>query len=150
MSVRRATIEDAARIAALSGTLGYPVETTAIRDRLERLLASPTDIILVATMPEVVGWLHGTDHEFLETGRCCEIVGLVVDGARRGQGTGRHLVAGVESWAAERGLDRVIVRSNIVRAESHPFYERLGYKRIKTQHVYRKPLGNAPQCSDSE
>jgi N-acetylglutamate synthase-like GNAT family acetyltransferase len=150
VTIRRATIEDAERIAALSGTLGYPVDPAAIRDRLTRLLASPTDIVLVATMPEVVGWLHGTDHEFLETGRCCEIVGLVVDGSCRGQGTGRHLVAGVESWAAERGLDRVIVRSNVLRAESHPFYERIGYRRIKTQHVYRKSIGDAPQCSDSE
>jgi hypothetical protein len=32
------------------------------------------------------------------------------------------------------------VRSNVVRAESHPFYERLGYVRSKTQHAYRKHL----------
>jgi hypothetical protein len=28
----------------------------------------------------------------------------------------------------------------VVRAESHPFYERLGYLRTKTQHAYRKTL----------
>ena len=32
------------------------------------------------------------------------------------------------------------VRSDIVRAESHPFYQRVGYERAKTQHVYRKRL----------
>jgi hypothetical protein len=32
------------------------------------------------------------------------------------------------------------VRSNVARAESHPFYERLGYVRTKTQHAYRKRL----------
>lgn len=150
MTIRRATPDDAARIAALAGTLGYPVDTSAIRDRLGRLVASQMDIVLVAEAPEIVGWLHGTDHEFLETGRCCEIVGLVVDGACRGQGVGRRLVAAVEAWAEARGLDRVIVRSNIARAESHPFYERIGFTRIKTQHVYRKPIGDTPQCSDSE
>jgi hypothetical protein len=32
------------------------------------------------------------------------------------------------------------VRSNVVRAESHQFYERLGYARVKTQHAYRKRI----------
>jgi hypothetical protein len=31
--------------------------------------------------------------------------------------------------------DEIAVRSNTVRAESHPFYERAGYVRVKTQHV---------------
>jgi len=35
-------------------------------------------------------------------------------------------------------------RSNAVRAESHPFYQRLGYARTKTQHYYRKALDAAP------
>ena len=42
--------------------------------------------------------------------------------------------------ADARGLPEVSVRSNVVREESHPFYERLGYTRAKTQHVYRKAL----------
>jgi predicted N-acetyltransferase YhbS len=28
----------------------------------------------------------------------------------------------------------------VVRAESHPFYERLGFARVKTQHAYLKPV----------
>jgi hypothetical protein len=43
-------------------------------------------------------------------------------------------------WAAGRALDVITVRSNVARAESHPFYERLGYVRAKTQHAYRKHL----------
>ena len=31
----------------------------------------------------------------------------------------------------------LVVRSNVARESSHPFYEALGYKREKTQHVYR-------------
>jgi hypothetical protein len=37
-----------------------------------------------------------------------------------------------------QGLAVVTVRSNVVRVESHPFYERLGHVRGKTQHVYTK------------
>jgi hypothetical protein len=46
----------------------------------------------------------------------------------------------VEQWAANRGLDQMTVRSNVARAESHPFYQRLGYIRAKTQHAYHKAL----------
>jgi GNAT superfamily N-acetyltransferase len=64
----------------------------------------------------------------------------VVDAASRGRGAGRALVRGAERWAREHGLREMTVRSNVVRAESHPFYERMGYARVKTQHVYRLTL----------
>jgi len=77
----------------------------------------------------------------LESEPACEILGLVVDQNYRCQGVGRSLVAAVEAWAGSRGVTTIKVRSNMVRAESHPFYERLGYARVKSQHVYRKLLG---------
>ena len=122
--------------------LGYPSDATTIARRLDRLLPRPEALILVAEMPDgaVVGWVHGIEQDLLESGRRCEIVGLVVDAALRGRGVGRRLVAAVEAWAAGRGLRRLTVRSNVARRESHPFYERLGYARVKTQHVYRKLL----------
>jgi GNAT superfamily N-acetyltransferase len=63
-----------------------------------------------------------------------------VDACARRSGAGRALVAAIERWAASRGVAQVSVRSNVVRVESHPFYERLGYTRVKTQHSYRKNL----------
>lgn len=87
-----------------------------------------------------MGWVHAAEQEVLDSGRRCEILGLVVAPEARGQGVGRQLVLAIEEWAAERGLDLLTVRSNIVRAESHPFYERLGFVRLKTQHAYRKQL----------
>ena len=76
----------------------------------------------------------------LEMGERVEIVGLVVDSVARRSGVGRALVAAAEHWARSRGIDEVFVRSNVVRPESHPFYERIGYLLSKTQHVYRKRL----------
>jgi GNAT superfamily N-acetyltransferase len=110
--------------------------------RLERLLRRANDLILVAEVPPrgIVGWLHGAEQELLESGRRCEILGLVVDAEYRGRGLGRLLVDGAESWATARGLGLMAVRSNVARSESHPFYERLGYARVKTQHAYRKHL----------
>ncbi len=146
-SIRGATLADAQRMSELSAVLGYPVGADTMAGRLDRLLGSATDIVLVAVLPSgsVVGWIHGSEHELLETGRHCEILGLVVDAAHRKAGAGRQLVSAVEVWAAGRGLESVAVRSNIVRTESHPFYERLGYQRVKTQHAYRKHLGRRVQ-----
>jgi GNAT superfamily N-acetyltransferase len=88
----------------------------------------------------VIGWIHGAEQRFLEADVRCELLGLVVDQGHRRKGVGQQLVRAVEWWARNRGIKEVSVRSNIVRPESHPFYERLGYGRTKTQHVYRKQL----------
>ena len=142
--VRRAAAADAARLAELSEILGYPVASSSLAARLERLLARVEDAVLVAEAESgVVGWVHGAEQELLESGRRCEILGLVVDPAYRSHGVGRGLTA-VEQWAANRGLEQMTVRSNVARAESHPFYQRLGYIRTKTQHAYRKALSGAP------
>jgi len=50
------------------------------------------------------------------------------------------LIEAVEEWAPRRGLKQISVRSNVIRPESHPFYEQLGFERYKTQHAYRKRL----------
>jgi GNAT superfamily N-acetyltransferase len=151
VTVRRAVPADAPRLASLSGVLGYPVDEASFGRRLEAILARPQDLVLVAeSSPDVVvGWLHGAEQELLESGRRCEILGLVVDPAHRGQGAGRLLVQAVEVWAVQRGLELMTVRSNVIRTESHPFYERLGYTRNKTQHAYRKPLARTESGSQA-
>lgn len=142
MTLRNAVATDADRLAKLSAELGYPVDPEVIRRRLERLLAKPEHIVLVAESPTngVVGWIHAAEHDILEVGRFCEILGLVVATGQRGEGVGRRLVEQIEAWATARGLQHVSVRSNVARPESHPFYERIGYARVKTQHAYRKRM----------
>jgi GNAT superfamily N-acetyltransferase len=143
--VRPAVPSDAPRLAQLSGELGYPVAADTIAARLARLLARADDVVFVAeTDGHVVGWIHGAEQDLLESATRCELLGLVVDAGHRAQGVGRRLVAAVEAWAAGRGLELVSVRSNVSRTESHPFYERLGYTRVKTQHAYRKRLEPTP------
>lgn len=142
VTIRKADATDAARLAELSEVLGYPVEPERLQRRLERLLPRPEHIVLVAESAQggVVGWIHAAEQDILEVGRFCEIVGLVVAADQRGLGRGRQLVDRGEQWAFERGLKHVSVRSNVARTESHQFYERLGYARVKTQHAYRKHI----------
>jgi GNAT superfamily N-acetyltransferase len=122
--------------------LGYPVEAPVIRSRLESILPKPDHVVFVAeALPGiVVGWIHAAEHDILEVGIFCEIVGLVVAADQRGHGIGRHMVEWVEQWALARELRQLSVRSNVTRTESHPFYERLGYARVKTQLAYRKHI----------
>ena len=85
---------------------------------------------------ELLGLLHAQHMHRIISDPYAEILHLVVSGRARRGGVGRGLVACVQAWAAERGLDRVRVRSNVVRDEAHDFYLALGFERIKTQHVY--------------
>jgi GNAT superfamily N-acetyltransferase len=144
MHIRTAINADAARLARLSGVLGYPVSPEAMAQRLDRVLARPEDVIFVADEPPagIIGWIHGAERDTLESDLRCEILGLVVDSRHRSRGVGRGLVAAIEQWAAARGLEEVAVRSNVTRIESHPFYEHLGYVRVKTSHIYRKPVSS--------
>ena len=141
-ALRPACIEDAAEIARLAGELGYPVEAAAMDARLRAILPLQQHRIAAAQGEHgrLLGWIAVERRLTLESGERIEIVGLVVDAAARGSGVGRALVADAERWAREQGFDAIAVRSNVTRAESHPFYERLDYVRVKTQHAYRKPL----------
>jgi GNAT superfamily N-acetyltransferase len=65
---------------------------------------------------------------------------MVVDEKKRRSGVGRALMAAAERWAKSRGVKLLRLRTEISRADAHAFYESLGYARLKTQHVYRKPL----------
>ena len=142
IEIRPAGPADAPALAALSVQLGYPVTADAMGRRLAAILDTPHDLVLVSCgdRDRPVGWIHVGERRLLEADDYCEILGLVVDGAHRRQGRAGRLVAAAERWARERGHPQITVRSNIVRAESHPFYERAGYTRVKTQHVYRKAL----------
>ena len=68
-------------------------------------------------------------------------MGLSVGSDVRRMGVGRGLVKAVEAWAQQFGDGPIVVRSNVVRPESHPFYEKIGYERKKTQHVYARSSG---------
>jgi GNAT superfamily N-acetyltransferase len=138
--IRRASHADAAVVAELCGELGYPVSAQEMAARLADLLPRTSQFIAVATdgAGAVIAWIAAERRYLIEYGEKIEIVGLVVGAAARRSGAGKALVQAVEQWAREQRLAAVVVRSNAARSESHPFYERLGFVRKKTQHSYEK------------
>ena len=130
-------------MAELSGQLGYPVSAGEMSARLSRALSDPDYFVTVAEgrNGSLLGWIGAEYRLLLEIGEEVEIVGLVVRQGARCLGVGKALLAAAEEFARSRGLNSIRVRSNVTRPDSHPFYERMGYTRVKTQHCYRKPLG---------
>jgi predicted N-acetyltransferase YhbS len=142
VSIRRATGADTDSIARLAGELGYAVEPEKMPGHIQAILASTTELLIVAVDASggVVGWLQAHAAHIVESGFRVEITGLIVSPAFRRQGVGRSLVANAEHWARTASAEAIVVRSNAKRLESHAFYPALGYASIKTQVVYRKPL----------
>jgi N-acetylglutamate synthase-like GNAT family acetyltransferase len=141
-TIRKAAETDAEAIANLSTVLGYSADAETMRKRLQTLVQSEADLIIVAVNEQgtVIGWLQAHANHALESGFRVEIMGLIVSPDARRTGAGRSLVAEAEEWARTLSVPVVVVRSNLRRTESHAFYPAIGFKRTKTQAVYRKPL----------
>jgi GNAT superfamily N-acetyltransferase len=140
--IRLARLEDAERVAELSGELGYPRRKEDVARRLRALARERDDVVWVAEddSGRVVGFLHACARQNLIVEPSCEIAALVVDESRRGQGVGRALMAHAEAWARSRGLTIVMLRSRVERTQAHAFYERLGYELLKTQRCFRRRM----------
>jgi GNAT superfamily N-acetyltransferase len=141
--IRPARAADALRLAGQLAQLGYPSELDAVTSRLAGILESATQQILVAAPPDdsrIDGYIGLERRLTLHQDEHVEITGLVVDTAGRRSGLGRALVTAGEQWAVPHGLHTMVVRSNVMRPESHPFYEGIGYQRTSTSHVYHKQV----------
>src|SRR5262245_13197851 len=144
ISVRAARPSDAEGIAQLTLQLGYDVDGAEVAARLARMLARPDHRFLVAELDgRLVGCVHAIVWEFVETGACVVLSGLVVDRSLRGKGVGRTLLGKVEEGAMEQGCSVVRRWSSVGRSEAHRFYEQLGYSNVKSQHVFVKSLDPA-------
>lgn len=140
--IRRARRSDAARIAELSGQLGYPATAAQIAQRLRGLRPAAQHAVFVADLPGsgVTGWIHITVAHLVDSDTRAEVNGLVVAEGQRSQGAGARLLEAAEEWSRKRGCRSMSVRSNVIRERAHKFYERLGYEHYKSQKAFRKPL----------
>ena len=142
VTLRRARAADADAVAELSEQLGYPIPADTVRTRLGKFVEDPDHVVLVAEQRgQVCAWVHAHVQQSIELAEPRgEIMGLVVSRDVRRAGIGRLLMEEAERWARDRGLDLMVLRSNVQRAESHAFYPAIGYEHFKTQAAYRKRL----------
>jgi GNAT superfamily N-acetyltransferase len=143
IEIRPVRAADAPRLTGLLAQLGYPSELEAVTTRLSRVLSSAAQQVLVAVPADdsrLDGYISVERKVALAEDEYVEITGLVVDSTARRSGVGRILVNAGEQWALQHGLHTVVVRSNVVRPESHLFYAGIGYQRTKTSHIYHKEV----------
>ena len=141
MHTRPACAADAPAIAALVAQLGYDTAPSDVADRLARLLARSDHRFVVAEGDgQLLGWVHVELSESVDVGSLAVIAGLVVDRAHRRQGVGAALMAEAEAWARQQGCPLMRLRSSATRTPAHRFYEGLGYRNVKTQYSFVKPL----------
>lgn len=141
VGIRLPRAEDHVRLADLTAQLGYPSTASDMERRLAGFEGSKDYAVFVAEVNgELVGWIGVLIYRSMEADARAEISGLIVDERVRSMGIGPKLVAQAEQWAHEQGCDTIGVRSNVIRERAHSFYERLGYKHVKTQKAFRKKL----------
>jgi GNAT superfamily N-acetyltransferase len=142
VKIRKAKQGDAARIAVLSGQLGYPTTTKQMAARLKTALGHKNAACFVGESKEngIVGWAHVSVTPLLEVERRAEVNGLVVDENARSSGAGASLLEAAEKWARKMRCTGMSVRSNVIRERAHGFYLKNGYEHYKTQKAFRKAL----------
>ncbi len=142
-------LADAAAVARLSAELGYPCTASAMRQRIGALARRRHTALFVAESDgAIVGWVQVESRRLIETGAFAELTGLVVAASARGRGVGRALVAAAEAWAGARGFPALRLRSNVIRTGARAFYERLGYRVVKRQNVFVRPLSGRARAAD--
>jgi GNAT superfamily N-acetyltransferase len=131
IAVRRATPADAEGIAPLLGALGYPAEPAAVAARLETLLGSPRDAVLVAEEDgggAVLGVLALHWGVLLHLAAPIARIGsLVVAEAARGRGVGGLLVRAAASLARAEGCAVLELTTGKQREAAHAFYAAQGF-----------------------
>ncbi len=142
IKIRHALPSDAARLAELSGQLGYPTTAAEIMKRMRKLKPAAENALFVAESPGagVVGWTHVNVTHLMEVGTRAELNALIVAEDQRSLGAGARLLETAEAWARKRGCPSIQLRSNVIRDRAHKFYEREGYEHYKTQKAFRKNL----------
>jgi ribosomal protein S18 acetylase RimI-like enzyme len=141
IKVRRARKTDVARLAVLTGQLGYPTTPPEMKSRFAQVSRAAGHSVFVAeTGGEVVGWLHVSVAHLLEVPKRAEVNGLVVSEQTRSRGAGALLIDAAEKWSRKEKCVSMSVRSNVIRERAHKFYERQGYEHYKSQKAFRKPL----------
>ncbi len=142
VTIRPAGPADSPRLAELCGQLWYPTSVEQVEQRLEQIQTDEQRCVYVAELSggAVVGWVYVYLVPSLLHDPQAEIGGLIVSEGYRGQRIGERLLKEAERWSGEHGCRAVSVHSNVIRKDAHRFYERLGYRAVKTQLALRHDL----------
>lgn len=128
--IKSAVPGDCAALVRLIDQLGYHASEAQVAERLGRIEADGTQVLVAELEGRVVGCLSTSMMRVLHRPKPVgRISMMVVDEALRGQGVGKALVRAAERVLHDAGCGLVEVTSHLRRTGAHAFYERLGYER---------------------
>ncbi len=141
LSIRTAEIKDSEMISELSVQLGYESNNNATYNRLIEILKNDDNRVFVAVdNGKVIGWIHGFYSLRVESDSFVEIGGFVVNKNYRTNGIGKILMEYIIKWAESKNCNKIRVRCNTIRIESHRFFENIGFIINKEQKIFDKKL----------
>ena len=140
IKIRKAKIDDLEPIVSLSNEFGYNPEKSEVENKLSKFSLNPDEAIYVAENEKIIGWMHISLVEPLESSSFVEIRGIVVNQKYRKNGIGTKLIETAEKWAKEKGCKKLRVRTNIIRKETRKYYRNLNFISKKTQEVFEKEI----------
>ena len=139
LSIRQATGDDGAAIAALLADLGYPCTAGQARAQLAALDGSADAVFLALSGDAPAGLVATHLMRMLHTeGHWCRITDLVVAAPHRRRGLATALLRHAEEFARASGATRVELTCSTSREAAHQFYARNGYASRSTR--FYKPL----------
>jgi N-acetylglutamate synthase-like GNAT family acetyltransferase len=131
------TEAEALEILSLSEQLGYGNNFEMLLGRLQEIIPLKDHAIFVAKAEgKIVGWLHCLICLRVESPLFVEVTGLVVDENVRGQQIGKNLIETSKKWSQNLGISTIRIRCNVLRTETHKFYQVLGFFSTKEQKVF--------------
>jgi len=132
---------DSKGVKKLAEELGYPSSEEKVSEILETVIKHNDHRMIVAEkQKELVGYIHMVSSLSVGSDRFVEIAALSVLDSYRKKGIGKALIAESKNMAAEKGVEFVRIRSNIIRQEAHKFFEQRGFRNLKTQEVFVKKI----------
>lgn len=141
--LRKAGPDDAAGVAGLLETLGYPCTSEEARARLLAIAEdNAQQVIVVDWHGDLLGLLAIDLMYYLPLGAItCRITALSISTSARRQGIGRWLLKEAESRAREAGAARIELTTASHRESAHAFYRACGYEESSLRFLKR--LGTA-------
>ncbi|MNK06347.1 acetyltransferase [compost metagenome] len=141
IQLKSITETEALEIHSLSNQLGYANDFDSLLGRLKEIIKLTDHTIFVAKADDkIVGWLHCLVCLRVESPLFVEVTGLVVDENVRGKQIGNKLIEASKSWSQNRDISIMRIRCNVLRTESHKFYQALGFSASKEQKVFELSL----------
>lgn len=121
---------------------GVDVDPTTLQHQIFRVRNGNGGEIFGAWTSDgtLVGYVQLREYILIGVDSFAEIVALLVHDAYRGIGIGSALLQKAEVWAQSRGLQHMILSSQVHRVDAHSVYLKRGYSHFKHSYYFTKNL----------